>query len=78
MYARGYLSGGGRGEKTGSDGKGRGEHTFGTTGRGTLTTTATRNQNGIKKRKRRPSVGWAREASKTIATQSKATSRSAE
>jgi hypothetical protein len=57
MYARGYLTGGGRGEKTGSDGKGRGGHTFGSTGRGTLTTTARKNQNGIKKRKRRPSMG---------------------
>jgi hypothetical protein len=57
MYARSYLAGGGRGEKTGSDGNGRGVHTFGTSGRGTLTTTARKNQNGIKKRKRRPSTG---------------------
>jgi hypothetical protein len=57
MYARGYLTGGGRGEKTGRDGKGRGRHTSGTTGRGTLPTTARKNQNGIKKRKRRPSMG---------------------
>jgi len=57
IYARNYLTGGGRGEKTGSDGQGRGGRTFGTTRRGTLATTARKNQNGIKKRKRRPSAG---------------------
>jgi hypothetical protein len=57
MYAGGYLAGGGRGEKTGKDGKRSGRYIFGTTARGTLTTTAKKNQNGIKKRKRRPSTG---------------------
>jgi len=78
IYERSYLTGGGRGETTGSDGNERGAHTSGTRGRRTLTTMATKNQNGIKKRKRRPTTGRARAASKTIATQSKATSRSAE
>jgi hypothetical protein len=57
MCARSYLTGGERGEKTRSDGNGGGVHTFGTRGRGTLTTTARKNQNGIKKRKRRPTTG---------------------
>ena len=57
IYERSYLTGGGRGETTGSDGNERGAHTSGTRGRGTLTTIATKNQNGIKKRKRRPTTG---------------------
>jgi hypothetical protein len=57
MYARSYLTGGGRGETTGSDRNGRGVHTFGTGESGTLTTMAIKNQNGIKKRKRRPTKG---------------------
>jgi hypothetical protein len=57
MYARGYLAGGGREEKTGRNGKRSGMHIFGTTAKGILTTTARKNQNGIKKRKRRPSTG---------------------
>ena len=67
MYERSYLTGGGRGEITASDGNERGAHTSGTRRRGTLTTLATKNQNGIKKRKRRPATGGARAASKAIA-----------
>jgi len=57
MYARSYLAGGGRGETTGSVGNGRGAHRSGMRGRGTLTTRAIKNQNGIKKRKRTPTTG---------------------
>src|SRR5216117_401113 len=55
--ARSYLTGGGRGERTGSDGNGRGVHTAGTRGGATPTTMARKNQNGTKKRKRRPTTG---------------------
>jgi hypothetical protein len=54
---RNYLAGGGRGEKAGSAKNGSELHILRTTGIETLTISARKDQNGIKKRKSRPTRG---------------------
>jgi hypothetical protein len=77
LCERNYLTGGGRGEKTGSPNNERALHMVLTGGTETLGTSVRKNQKGIRKAKTRGSTGSVTAKSKAVATHTKATSRDA-